>query len=255
MTATTTVLADLMPDTPTFLDDLTPESGLGLRRWTTDEYHRMAYPVIFGPEERTELIYGEVMVKYEGVPRLFTSDEYYRLARYGILKPDEHTELIYGRVIKRLSPMGRPHSITVLNVTEELKRAFGEGYFVQPQMPMRLSTGLEPEPDALVLPGSPEDYPDSPPSTAALLLVEVSDTTLRYDRGTKAMMYATDAIPDYWLINLRLRTLEVRRQPSEGEYLELNVYREGDAVSPLAASGASVAVSDLLPLVRPAREN
>lgn len=253
--ATTTMLADLMPDTPTFLDDLTPESGLALRRWTVDEYHRMAYPVIFGPEEKTELIYGEVMVKYEGVPRLFTRDEYYRLARCGILKPDEHTELIYGRIIKRMSPMGRPHSITILNVTDELERVFGEGCFVQPQMAMRLSTGLEPEPDALVLPGVPEDYPDSPPSTAALLLVEVSEATLRYDRGTKATMYATDGIPEYWIVNLRTRTLEVRRQPEGGEYLSLDVYREGEAVSPLAASSASVAVSSLLPMARPAPQN
>lgn len=254
MTAPTTMLADLMPDTPAFLDDLTPESGLGLRRWTTDEYHRMAHPVIFGPEEHTELIYGEVMVKYEGVPRYFTRDEYYRLARYGILKPDERTELIYGRVIARMRPMGEPHSTTIIKTTDVLKAVFGQGYVVRPQLPMRLSTGLEPQPDVLIVPGAPDDYMNVPPSSDALLLVEVSDTTLRYDRGTKAMMYATDRIPDYWIVNLRTRTLEVRRQPEDGEYLSLDVYREGERVRSLALSGVSIAVSNLLPLARPAQQ-
>lgn len=254
MSATTTVLADLMPNTPTFLDDLTPDSGLALRRWNVDEYHRMAYPVIFGPEEHTELMGGEVMVKYEGVPRLFNRDEYYRLSRYGILKPNERTELIYGRIIKRMSPMGGPHSMSVRRATRILDQIFHRGYDVRPQLPMRLTTGLEPEPDVLVVPGTPEDYPDSPLSSDAVLLVEVSDTTLRYDRGIKASSYATDGIPDYWLINLRLRTLEVRRQPESGEYLSLDVYHENEIVSPLAIPKASLRVADLLPVARREKE-
>ncbi len=247
---TTTVLAALMPETPTFLDDLTPESGLGLRRWDRDEYHRMSYPVIFGPEERTELIHGEVMVRHEGVPRLFTRDEYYRLARYGILKPDERTELIYGRVIRRVRPMGRPHNGALLNATGIFNAIFHTGFVVETQMPIRLSSRLEPEPDLLVVPGIPADYPDAPLFSDAVLLLEVSDSTLRYDRGARAEMYAKDNIPDYWIINLRMRTLEVRRQPENGEYTSLDVYHAGEAVAPLAAPAQPVSVADLLPLVR-----
>ena len=251
---TTTILADLLPETPTFLDDLTPDSGLALRRWTRDEYHRMAYPRIFGPEERTELIYGEVIVAGEGVPRLFNRKDYYRLAKYGILQPDERTELIYGRIIKRMSPIGEPHTISIMKSADTLGNAFGPCHSIRQQAPMRLNTGLEPQPDVLVVPGLPDDYADVPDSSAALLLVEVSDTTHRYDRGAKAVMYANDNIADYWIINLRRRTLEVRRQPESGEYLSLEMYDETEAVAPLAAPNSPVRVADLLPIARSRKE-
>lgn len=248
---TATVLADLMPETPTFLDDLTPDSGLGLRRWSRDEYRRMAYPVIFGPEERTELIGGEVMVWGEGIPRLFSRYDYYRLAKYGILKPNERTELIYGRIIKRMSPMAPPHTSSLIKAASALQAAFGEGYVVRQQMPIRLSTGLEPEPDILVVLGQVDDYTEHPTPVDALLLIEVSDSTLRYDRHSKATMYAADNIADYWLLNLRRRTLEVRRQPENGEYLDLQVYSETEGIAPLAASTSPVRVAAMLPVLRP----
>lgn len=248
------ILADLLPQTPTFLDDLTPQSGLALRRWTTEEYHKMFYPAVFGPEERLELIFGEVILRGEGFPRLWTRDEYYRLGKYHILGPEERTELIYGRVVARMSPMGGPHSMAVRKVSRILDEAFGDGFDVRPQLPMRLATGQEPEPDILVVPGTPDDYPDAPLSSDALLVVEVSDTTLRFDRHSKSLMYAAESIPEYWIVNLRTRTLEVRRQPEGGEYLRLDVYHEGESVSPLSVPTASVSVSALLPRLRPTQE-
>lgn len=250
-----TVLADLpqMPTlpAPTFLDDLTPGSGLALRRWTPDEYRSMTFPAVFGSEERLDLAEGEVIQRGVGVPRLFSREEYYRLAELGILAPDERTELIYGRIIKRMRPMGRPHSVAVSKTAASLTAAFGDGYAVEQQVSMHLGGGLEPLPDVMVLLGTFDDYLDAPLASDVLLLVEVSDTTLRYDRGTKAAMYAADGIPDYWLVNLRARTLEVRRQPESGEYLSLDVYGEGEAVAPLAAPDVPVRVTDLLPLARP----
>lgn len=236
---------------PTFLDDLTPGSGLALRRWTPDEYRRMAFPVVFGSEERLDLADGAVIQRGVGVPRLFSREEYGRLAEHGILAPDERTELIYGRIIKRMSPMGRPHSVAVSKTAAALETAFGDGCVVEQQVSMQLGSGLEPLSDVMVLPGTYDDYLDAPLASDVLLLVEVSDTTLRYDRGTKAAMYAADAVPDYWLLNLRARSLEVRRQPESGEYLSLDVYTEGEAVAPLAAPEAPVRVADLLPLKHP----
>ncbi len=101
---------------------------------------------------------------------------------------------------------------------------------------------------AELLPGTPTFLDDL--TSDAVLLVEVSDTTPRYDRGTKANFYAADGIPDYWLVNLRRRTLEVRRQPENVTCLSLEVYHEGDSVSPIAAPHASVRVADLLPITR-----
>ena len=244
-----TVVAEKTLRTPTFLDDLTPDSGRAVRRWTSEEYRRMAFPAVFGPDEVLDLADGEV-VQY-GVPRLFSRDEYYRLAELEIFGPEERTELIYGRVINRVSPVGRPHSIAVSKTAAALTAAFGVGYAVEQQVSMQLASGLEPLPDVIVLSGTSDDYADVPIPSEVLLLVEVSDSALRYDRNTKATMYAAEAIPDYWLVNLRARTLEVRRQPEGGEYVSLDVYGEGEAVAPLAAPNAPVRVADLLPLAQP----
>ena len=246
-------LASPLPDTPTFLDDLTPDSGLALRRWTPDEFRRMTTGGVLSADERLELAGGELLTQAERLPRLFRREEYYRLAEQGILRPEERTELIYGRVVERMSPMGRPHCVAVTKAASALTGAFGSGFSVESQMALQLGNGLEPQPDVMVLPGTPDDYEDAPGPSDVVLLVEVSDTTLRYDRGTKARMYAADGIPDYWIIHLRARTLEVRRQPESGEYLSLDVYREGELVAPLAAPDAPVSIAALLPFVRPRR--
>ncbi len=242
-------LAVLLTQTPTFLDDLTPDSGLALRRWNQDEFRRMAYPVIFGLEEHLSLAHGEIVERGIGLPRLFSREDYYRLAEQGILTPDERTELIYGRIIERMSPMGRPHSVCVIKTADALKVAFGNDWAIEPQVSLRLGSGLEPQPDVMVLPGTSDDYADAPLASDVLLLVEISDSTLRYDRGTKAALYAAENISDYWLVNLRARTLEVRRQPENGEYLSLMVYSEGESIAPLAVPDAPVRVADLLPLM------
>lgn len=247
-----TALAGPPLQTPTFLDDLTPESGLAQRRWTPGEFARMASPAIFGSEERLELAGGEIVRRGLGIPRLFSREEYYRLVEHDIFTPDERTELIYGRIIARMSPMGRPHCVALSKTARALAAAFGADYAVEQQMPFQLASGLEPQPDVMVVPGIVDDYADAPRASDILLLVEVSDSTLRYDRGTKATMYAAEGIADYWLLNLRARTLEVRRRPEGGGYLSLDVCQEGETVAPLHAPDASVRVADLLPLARPA---
>ncbi len=244
-----TLLAE-RPETPAFMDDLPPSSGLAVRLWTPDEFRRMASVALFGPDERLALADGQIVGRELGLPRLLNRDEYYILAEHGILGPEERTELIYGRVIKRMSPMNRPHSIALTKTEEAVATAFGNGFSVETQTPVRLNTGAEPEPDVLVLAGQPDDYADVPSASDAVLIVEVSDTTLRYDRGTKARLYAAENVPDYWLLNLNARTLEVRRQPDGGTYRSLTIYGEDEVVAPLSAPNAPVRVVDLLPLVR-----
>ena len=241
-------LAEMPTQTSAFLEDLTPDSGLALRRWTAAEYRRMASARLLGPEERLALVGGEIVFSGAGLSRLFSREEYYRLGELGILTPEERTELIYGRIITRMSPMGRPHSVCVIKMSDALEAAFGVGYAVEQQMAIQLANGLEPQPDVMVLPGLSDDYADAPSPEDIRLLVEISDSTLRYDRGTKARMYAAEGIPDYWLVNLRARTLEVRRQPENGEYQSLTVYSEGETIAPLASPDALVRVVDLLPL-------
>lgn len=239
---------------PASLDDLLPSSGLAVRCWTPDEFRRMASAGLFEPDERLTLADGQIIGPESGLPRLLNRVEYYALAEHGILGPEERTELINGKVIKRLGSMNRPQSIAIGKMAKALASVLGDGFAVEQQMPVRLDDGTETVPDMLVLAGQSDDYADVPSASDALLIVEVSDTTLRYDQGTKARLYAAESIADYWLLNLNARTLEVRRQPDGGTYRSSTIYGEDEAVAPLSAPNAPVRVADLLPLVRPRTE-
>ena len=245
-----TVLAAPPSPASILLDDLTPDSGLALRRWTPDEFRQMAYPAVFGPNECLDLADGEIVMCDTGDLHPFSRDEYYRLGDLNIFGPEEHTELIYGRIITRMSPIGQPHNIAVGKTSDALETAFGDAYFTQQQMSIHLDSGLEPQPDVMVLFGVRDDYKDVPRPADVLLLVEVSNSTLRYDRNTKSGMYAENGIPEYWIVNLRSRKLEVFRQPEPDAYVELRWYDEAEYVAPLAAPNALVRVADLLPMVR-----
>src|SRR5262249_26191582 len=136
---------------------------------------------------------------------------------------------------------------------EALTLAFGAGFHVRAQQPLRLGPRSEPVPDIAVVSGPPEDYRQQHPTTA-LLLMEVSDRTLWYDRRRKAGLYARAGIADYWIVNLKRRQLEVYRNPMPDaaryagyRYSNVTILTEAETVAPLAAPQASVAVADLLP--------
>ena len=175
--------------------------------------------------------------------RRFTPDEYAWLIAEGFFD-GERLELIDGELIE-IMPQKPAHRLVVSLVLPIALRWSGDTHHVLCQSPLRLGESV-PEPDIAIVPGQPRDYRDAHP-TAAALIVEVSDTTLEYDRTTKALLYAHGGIEDYWLINVNNRTLEVRRQPTDSGYLSLQIYSEGDAVAPLAAPYDPVAVADLLP--------
>jgi len=245
-----TVLADRPISAPSFLDDLTPDSGLAFRRWTPDEFQRLFSSEILPADASLKLVDGEIVDCDSRTPYLFKRGEYYNLTDFGILGQEERTELIYGRIITRMSPIGQPHSIAVSKTSDALETAFGDAFFAVGQMPLHVRSGSEPQPDVMVFAGVPDDYQDVPRPAAVLLLVEVSHSTLHYDRNTKSRLYAENGIADYWIVNLQNRTLEVRRQPEGGTYVSLRVYGEADSAAPLAAPNALVQVSDLLPMVR-----
>ena len=104
----------------------------------------------------------------------------------------------------------------------------------------------EPEPDLAVVPGVIDDYRDQHPSTAALV-VEVADTNLEFDRTRKATVYATAGIPDYWILNLVDRRLEIYRQPAGAVYCTLSTCAPEDTVAPLGAPESHLRVASMLP--------
>ena len=163
----------------------------------------------------------------------------------GILGPEDRVELLEGEIVE-MSPEKSRHATAVDLALECLRKAFGPGYTIRVQHPLSLGDRSEPEPDLAVVKGTPRDYADRHPSEASLV-VEVADTSLEHDRGRKARVYAQAGVTEYWIVNLVEQRLEVHRDPGAEGYRSRESCGREDTVSPLAAPAASIAVSDLLP--------
>jgi Uma2 family endonuclease len=176
-----------------------------------------------------------VMVDYNtlaGRIRPLKRAEYDRMVELGVFEEDEKIELIKGFIV-RMSPTGVPHASTVqaLNRLFVLALAPSDRASVRVQSPFAASDESEPEPDIAVLP--PGEYRDDHPKKA-FLVIEVSESTLRYDRGEKADVYAEAGIEEYWIVNTRDRLIEVRTDIVDGVYTQVTTYRRGQTISPRA---------------------
>ena len=182
--------------------------------------------------------------------RRWTREEYDRMIATGIFHPEERLELIEGEIV-HMTPQGSGHATAVSLMEEALRRVFGPGLVVRVQMPLALDAESEPEPDIAVVVGEPRDYRGEHPRTA-VLVVEVADTTLSFDRSRKAVLYARAGIQEYWLLNLKERCLEIHRAPqaigsTDARYSSRRVAGAGESVAPLGCPTASLSVTDLLP--------
>jgi Uma2 family endonuclease len=175
--------------------------------------------------------------------------EYYRLFEAGFFA-GRRVELVFGEIVQMPS-MKNLHAIALSLTEAQLQSAFATGHWIRPQMPLHLGKTSAPEPDVAVVVGQPRDYADHP--DGAVLIVEISDTTLAYDRRRKAALYAFAGIEDYWIVNLPRRTLVVRRNPRRASrarrsrYAALTIFDASEHVAPLAAPNHPIAVADLLP--------
>ncbi len=186
-----------------------------------------------------------------GGPKAYrwTVNEYYQMGDLGFFN-GKRVQLIRGEIIQ-ISPMNSPHATSIRLLENILREVFGKGFDVRSQLPMSFSKIDEPEPDIAVVEGTIRDYTDNHPKSA-VLLVEVADTSLRFDRKQKAELYAENMIGEYWIVNLKQRCLEVYRQPVkdadfEFSYAEKFVVSEGESISPLAKPSAKIKVADMLP--------
>src|SRR5262249_17300229 len=153
-------------------------------------------------------------------------------------------ELINGEIAE-MSPQGSPHYVAITLVTQALARAFGEEYWVRPQGPLALFEASEPEPDIAVVRGNPRTMKGHP--TRADLIVEISDTSLAFDLGAKASLYASAGIADYWVVDLQGRRVIVHRAPAAHpgsdfghRYTEVRPLDASASIVPLAATHASI---------------
>ena len=189
--------------------------------------------------------------KLSGVlSRPWSKREYYRMAELGFFC-GQRVELLEGKIVV-LSPQNAAHAFHVDRTIRVLNGLFGPGYWVRMQLPLDVSQSTEPEPDVSVVLGSPDQFRNAHP-TSAVLIVEVSDTTVSYDRRRKGSLYARAGISDYWIVNLKRMQLEVYRTPIPDptrpyghRYSSRTDLTPPAAVTPIALPGVSIAVADLL---------
>ena len=176
---------------------------------------------------------------------LYTVDEYFGLVDAGRPDPDARVELLEGVVVE-MSPSTPRHAASVGLINRALREAFG--LEVRVGQPFIAGSRSGPEPDLAVVAGRPEEYVDRHP-TEALLVVEVSVSSLPVDRLSKSRIYAAAGVPEYWIANLVEAVLEVHRDPDPVAriYRETSQLRAGQSITPLGAPGSSIDVADLLP--------
>lgn len=179
-------------------------------------------------------------------PHRFTREEYHRMGDAGLFQ-EERVELLDGEIIT-MSPKNSPHAATVSRLLAFILRVLGSTVHVRVQDPIILDDWSEPEPDIAVCQPDPYDYArEHPHASQVLLVIEVADTSLPYDRTRKARAYAASGIPACWIVNLRQRRVEVLTDPDPAtrRYRKERLLSEVDTLS--LPGGQSIAVTDILP--------
>lgn len=170
--------------------------------------------------------------------RKLTVADFLRMGETGVFAPDERVELLDGEIYT-MSPPSSKHAAWVDRVMKALERTCGDRTLVRVQSPIKLSDISSPEPDVAVLVPRTDFYEAELPSAQdVLLVVEVSLSTLAYDRTSKLAAYAGAHIPEYWIVNLDERQLEVHREPVSGRYRVRLLLGLDEAVTPVAVSDA-----------------
>jgi Uma2 family endonuclease len=178
--------------------------------------------------------------------RQFTVDDFHRMAERGIFAPDERVELIDGEIVE-MSPIGRRHAACVSRLVTLFIKLLSDTVVVFPQNSLRLNRNSEPVPDMVVLKPRADFYAGVQPSLEdVLLVVEVADSTLSYDRRVKVPLYARAGIQEVWLVNLVNGVIEVYARPEGGRYTEIRKAERGETLTPLLIPALTLAAADIL---------
>lgn len=176
----------------------------------------------------------------------FTAEEYRKMGEVGILHEDARVELIGGEIVE-MNPIGTRHLACVVALNHLLMASVGSRYFVSVQNPISVGDGDEPQPDLSLLKERPRPDAEAPPGPEDVsLLVEVSDTTLAYDRNVKLPLYASVGIPEAWLVDLKGEAVEVYAAPQEGRYTRTRRHRRGDEIRSETVPDLGLPVAEVL---------
>lgn len=179
--------------------------------------------------------------------RRFTVDEYYRMAEADILHEDDRVELIEGEIVE-MAPIGSRHASCVKRLNSLLSQRLRDQVLISVQDPIRLGEHSEPQPDITLLLPRSDFYSGAHPGAADVLLaVEVADTSVEYDREAKAPLYARSGIRETWLVDLDAGVVEVYRDPSPQGYRQTQRLKPGDHLAPEAFPQVLLPVADILP--------
>jgi Uma2 family endonuclease len=160
----------------------------------------------------------------------FTVDDYYKMIELGILKDYEKAEIIEGELIKKM-PIGDRHAFAVDRLTRFFIKNVSDNVLVRVQNPLRLSEFDEPEPDLLLADLTKFDGKRHPLPDEVILVVEVSDTTVKYDRDKKLPLYAEAKIPEVWIVNLPNEIIEAHTKPNVGLYQMVKIFGRGETIT------------------------
>jgi Uma2 family endonuclease len=213
-----------------------------IHRFTTDEYERMVRLGIV-PSDSAQLIDGRVFV--DGSLWRFSTADYYRLAGAGILTEDDRVELIEGEILD-MAAIGSRHAGTVNRFNALLGHRLGGEIIVSVQSPLHIRDGVEPEPDIMVLRAREDFYTDSHPTAAdVLLLIEVADTSVGFDRTEKADLYASAAVAEYWLVDLGMKRVLVHTGPMPAGYARVETKDVDDSWTAISLPQLTVSGTDI----------
>lgn len=175
--------------------------------------------------------------------RRFTSEEYHRMGEVGLLGEDDRVELIDGEVVE-MNPVGGPHISCVVGLTNSLAQAADDRFLVSVQNPIRLRDGREPQPDLSLLRERPVAAEGPPGPANVLLVIEVSDTTLAYDKDIKLPLYAASGIAEAWIVDLNGRKVEVHSEPGADGYRSIRIFGPEEDVASATVEGLKVPAGD-----------
>ena len=178
--------------------------------------------------------------------RRFTADDYQRMGQAGILSKSDHVELIDGEVVS-MTPIGPRHCASVDRATRLFVTKAGSTAIVRVQGSVRLDFYTEPEPDLVLLRPRDDFYSSAHPGPAdILLIIEVADSSIDYDRDVKAGIYAQSRVPEYWLVDLNANLLSCYSRPEGSAYRSVRQYRRGQSLAPQLLPECVISADELL---------
>jgi Uma2 family endonuclease len=195
------------------------------------------------PEHGTALVDG--VPYWAGAPFRFSSEDYFKLGEFGILNEGDRVELMDGEVIE-MSPEGSRHFACVVRLIRFLSPRLGEAV-LGANGSLSMPDQYWPMPDVMVLRPSDDEYENTRPTYQdALVVIEVSDSTIAYDRRVKSVRYAEAGIPEYWMVDLTRDKLVVHQGPAAGAYRDVRMYGRGETWTSAALAGLQIPVDIIL---------